>query len=280
MSHGITVLICSYNHNEYLQDAINSVMEQTRKPDEILIVDDGSDIPVQIDAGVGARIIRHDQNMGLAAARNTGIKNAQYPFIALLDSDDRWEPEKLAAQHALMLEAGPEIFGIFTQFRRIGRAVRAGVVGMPEIDDWYRFFLMGIRSGPGSTLMFRRDAALACEPYDVRMRRYEDWDWLLNVTRSGKYSFLNIAEPMASVLLSGRPSPQLCTEALDLIEERHTPQLRNASERRLFSAAVNIERSAISRWQGKKAAALLYALRALKSPELIKRELKLTLSIS
>jgi len=278
MSNGITVLICAYNGNHFLPTALKTVLAQTLVPDEILIVDDGSDSPVTFDNMEGVRIVRHKHNQGLAAARNTGIREARTSLIALLDADDGWESTKLAQQYKLMVDADRDVFGVFSAFRRTGRQLRAGIVRTPQVKDWHSFFSMGIRSGPGSTLMFRRDAALAVEPFDERMRRYEDWDWLLNVTHSGRFKFLSVDQPLANVLLSDRPSAAACAIALDLIEQKHLPNIGDAKKRRLFRAAINIERAAIARWEGRLGSALIHGLKAFTAPELIWRELKLTVN--
>ena len=280
MTADITVLICIYNRPEYLPAVLETVAQQSLQPAEILIIDDGSSSPIEVESNDTIRVIRHDRNRGAAAARNTGIKAARSSFIALLDTDDSWQPDKLARQYELLSQADTDVFGVFTAFRRIGRDMRAGCVRMPHISDWRRFFLMGIRSGPGSTLMFRRSACLESALFDENLRRYEDWDWLMNVTQSGKCLFLYIDDPLADVLLSGRPTIATTSAALDCIERHHLPRLHSARDRRLFRAAVAVERAAIARWAGRYVDAFFHCLTAVKAPEVVIRELRLTLNIS
>ncbi|HEX9077055.1 MAG TPA: glycosyltransferase family A protein, partial [Anaerolineae bacterium] len=95
----VSVVIPSYNHARYLRDAIRSVIAQTYRDFEIIIVDDGSsDDTPQVVAGFGnaVRYIRQE-NRGLAGARNTGVRAARGAFIGLLDADDIWMPEYLAS---------------------------------------------------------------------------------------------------------------------------------------------------------------------------------------
>ena len=103
----VSVVIPVYNQAQYLTSAIQSVLAQTYRDFEIIVVDDGStdDTPyVAQQSGDAIRYIRQE-NQGQAAARNAGIRQAQGEYIALLDSDDQWLPTyletmlSLAAQH-------------------------------------------------------------------------------------------------------------------------------------------------------------------------------------
>ncbi len=96
----VSVILPTYNRHDFLRQAVESVLAQTRPADEIIVVDDGStDGTAALLAGYGDRImvIRQD-NLGVSAARNAGIRQAKGVFIALLDSDDYWLPDKLEAQ--------------------------------------------------------------------------------------------------------------------------------------------------------------------------------------
>src|SRR5947207_1112090 len=99
MSAGVSVVIPAFNYARFLPAAIDSVLRQTFSDFEILVVDDGStdDTPQVVASFTGPRIryIRQE-NAGLSAARNTGIRNARAPFVAFLDADDEWLPDFLA----------------------------------------------------------------------------------------------------------------------------------------------------------------------------------------
>jgi glycosyltransferase involved in cell wall biosynthesis len=92
-----------YNGAKYLRPALDSVLAQTYAPIEIVAVDDGStDESAEVLAGYGPRLVMLRQaNAGVSAARNTGIQAARGEFIAFLDQDDWWLPEKVARQVAL-----------------------------------------------------------------------------------------------------------------------------------------------------------------------------------
>jgi glycosyltransferase involved in cell wall biosynthesis len=98
----VSVVIPTYNRCNWLSRAIESVLRQTYSPFELIVVDDGSTdgTPELLEAyGDGIRVIRKE-NTGVSGARNAGIRAAKGELIALLDSDDRWLPEKLEHQVA------------------------------------------------------------------------------------------------------------------------------------------------------------------------------------
>ncbi|HSY84814.1 MAG TPA: glycosyltransferase family 2 protein [Gemmatimonadaceae bacterium] len=107
-SRSISVVIPTYNRAALLRRAVDSALAQTVRPTEILIVDDGSTDDTAAVASTLPAPVRYiaTPNGGVARARNTGIGAAQGDWIALLDSDDEWEPEKLATQFAA-LDAAP-----------------------------------------------------------------------------------------------------------------------------------------------------------------------------
>ncbi|MEI7710153.1 MAG: glycosyltransferase [Rhodospirillales bacterium] len=109
MTDTVTVIIPAYNAAAYIARTVGSALAQTHMPLEILVVDDGSkDRTADIVAAMPApvRLIRKE-NGGPASARNLGAREAKGTWLALLDADDLWQPEKLAAQ--LRLGADPSV---------------------------------------------------------------------------------------------------------------------------------------------------------------------------
>jgi len=96
----ITVIIPVYNRPDFVQEAIQSVLDQTYSNVEIIVVNDGStdDTPKVLQSFDDKIRIIHQENKGVSAARNTGIENSDSKWIAFLDSDDIWLPEKLRLQ--------------------------------------------------------------------------------------------------------------------------------------------------------------------------------------
>ena len=103
----VSVIIPTFNRAGKVARAISSVLYQTFTDYEIIVVDDGStdgtlDSLDQFRHSI--KYISHQENLGVSAARNTGIKASRSPFIAFLDSDDYWLPEKLAGQMNFFLQ--------------------------------------------------------------------------------------------------------------------------------------------------------------------------------
>lgn len=97
----VSVVIPFYNGHSTIRRTIASVERQTVPPGEIVLVDDGSWEPFhaeQFNSTIPIRVVRHDSNLGIPAARNTGIRACTCQWIAFLDHDDEWTPEKLERQ--------------------------------------------------------------------------------------------------------------------------------------------------------------------------------------
>lgn len=109
----VSVIIPTYNRADCLPRSIDSILSQDYKEYEIIVVDDGStDNTRQIlQPYIDKELIRYiyRDNAGCAAARNTGIDAAKGDWIAFLDSDDRWLPDKLAVQMEYLLETGLDV---------------------------------------------------------------------------------------------------------------------------------------------------------------------------
>lgn len=105
----ISIIIPHYNQNEYLNEAIESAL--LNKPHEVIVVDDCSSVRPTVNNVI---LIQHESNKGLAAARNTGIRNATGDMICCLDSDDTLPPdyiEKLSQIDADIIGCGYRTFG-------------------------------------------------------------------------------------------------------------------------------------------------------------------------
>ena len=106
----VSVIIPTYNRKHVLTKAIQSVINQTYQSLELLIIDDGStdgtEKAVKEFSDSRIRYFRYECNMGVAAARNVGVKEATGEYIAFLDSDDEWLEKKTAAQITALMNTG------------------------------------------------------------------------------------------------------------------------------------------------------------------------------
>ena len=106
----LSVYIPCYNAGNYLEKSIQSLLAQTRPPDEILIIDDGStDRTAQIASRFPVKLVRHERNMGLAAARNTAFRNAAHELVGAVDADVY--PDKAWLEHLLVHFDDPRVVG-------------------------------------------------------------------------------------------------------------------------------------------------------------------------
>ncbi|MFT5110766.1 MAG: glycosyltransferase involved in cell wall biosynthesis [Parasphingorhabdus sp.] len=106
LTNSISVVVPTFNRLKLLQRALTSIFSQTLLPSEVLVVDDGSDDGTSDwinQSNYDVRLLTQ-KNLGVSAARNLGIRNASSNWIALLDSDDEWLPEKLTKQVASLSE--------------------------------------------------------------------------------------------------------------------------------------------------------------------------------
>jgi len=179
----LSVVVPDFNHTRYLAGAIRSVLDQTDPPDELIVVDDGSTDGCE-DAvrmfGDRVRYLRQE-NQGLAAARNTGIRAARGELVGLLDADDRWRPTFCAEMRRLEARH-PEAAAYYCQGQTMDDHERPlpQVVGGPAVpmDALYQRLLRANFIIP-STVVVRRDAIVAAGMFDATLRSCEDWDlWL------------------------------------------------------------------------------------------------------
>lgn len=183
----VSCVIPVFNGERFLRDAIGSVLAQTYPAVELLVVDDGStDGTRTAVASFGARVRYLWQlNAGPAPARNAGIAAATGAFVSFIDSDDCWEPEKLARQIA-RFQARPELDLCVTHIQNFW---------MPEVADEERRLAGSRQAGPlpgysSVTLVARRALFEAIGAFDVTLKHGDDTDWFARAERHGAVSEL------------------------------------------------------------------------------------------
>ncbi|MGC4042588.1 MAG: glycosyltransferase [Armatimonas sp.] len=189
----ISVIIPAYNAASYLERTVRSVLSQTRPPDEILIVDDGStdDTPrVATSFGPNVRYIRQE-NAYVGPARNNGFRNTTGEYVLFLDADDLLLPEHLETL-LQALESHPEAGLAYCRSQTIDSDDN---VVEPlwdkedfEGDVWKSLVTGNFVRSPGCAL-FRRTALEKAGPWESnkRMRGNEDWDMLLRVAETAPF---------------------------------------------------------------------------------------------
>ena len=199
----ITVVIPVYNRELVISDAINSVLGQTSTVDEIIVVDDGSTDGTidRLHAFAGKVRILRQSNQGPSAARNAGIRASRSKWIAFLDSDDLWYPEKLELQKR-HIEKMNDMGCIHTRYVVQGQDFRE-LSPNPPLMQQLRLEDLLIRNRIGtSTVLARREILTALGGFDENLRIVQDWDlWLRMAQERVKFGY--VSRPLVSYRLSG-----------------------------------------------------------------------------
>lgn len=188
----VSAIIPTYNRRELVVHAVGTVLAQTMPVAEIIVVDDGSTDGTEaaLREAFGDRIVYVRQaNAGVSAARNRGLALARGRYLALLDSDDEWLPEKTARQ-VEWLEAHPDFGMVLCDVARtdadrrpVDRLERRRLT--PE-DGWVlKWALLEPALAPVSAL-FRREVFERTGGFDESLRTAEDLDFHLRVARDWK----------------------------------------------------------------------------------------------
>lgn len=183
------MIIPTYNRRDLLPRAIDSVLAQTRRVDEIIVVDDGSTDGTadMLEARYGERV-KHvwQSNAGVSAARNHGLRLARGRYLALLDSDDEWLPEKTALQVAF-LESRPDFGMVVCDVERIDGDYRhIDVFHRREVireDGWALRWLLHNPALIPASVMVRRQVVDQLGGFDEALRTAEDLEFHLRVAR-------------------------------------------------------------------------------------------------
>jgi glycosyltransferase involved in cell wall biosynthesis len=186
----VSAIIPTYNYGKYVSEAVDSILEQSYGPIEIIVVDDGStDNTAEVLKAYGDKIhYIHKKNAGLSAARNTGIAAAKGEFLAFLDADDKWKPNKIELQVELAYKTGHPVI-LCTR--------NEADLAYENVDFDNCFFHP---SGLGSNALIKRDRLLEVGGFDEELKSVEDREMMLRLTRNGSkagflhgnYSFIRV----------------------------------------------------------------------------------------
>jgi glycosyltransferase involved in cell wall biosynthesis len=186
----------AYNMAEYIGAAIASVLNQTRRDYEIIVVNDGSPDTVQLERALATyrdRIIYIKQeNRGCSGARNAAIQAARGHYIALLDADDVWEPEYLDVQLGI-LESNPGIDVLYPDALIFGDSHLSGrtfMEVMPSRGAVTFEALVTQRCNVMISVTAKREALVRAGMFDESLRSAEDFDmWLRILQQGGRISY-------------------------------------------------------------------------------------------
>ncbi len=176
----VSVIMPCYNGEKYIAEAVESVFAQTLQDFELIVVNDGStDRSADILAAYGDRLVVVDQdNRGLPAARNSGIRVSRGKYLAFLDCDDYWAADFLRSMTEAM--ENTDIAVSYCGWQNVGAS--DGQPYIPpdyETDEKLHHFLEFASLWPVHAALVRRNALPADPPFDENLRSCEDYDlWL------------------------------------------------------------------------------------------------------
>lgn len=200
----VSVILPTYNRATLISRAIRSVLDQTWQDLELIIVDDGSTDntrqTVEVFTDDRIRYVRLQQNGGAARARNKGISEANGRYIAFIDSDAVWKPDKTAKQMEVMLLCGESIAMVYSRVQALGAGGEKLSIWPPYDDEinysGYLFDKLLVRNWiDASTMLIRTDCLNKIGGLMEGMRCLEDWELALRIAE--KWEIVLVDEILA-----------------------------------------------------------------------------------
>lgn len=189
----VSVVVATNRAGPYLREALESVAAQTWPFVEVIVVDDGSPDPGQVAEAVsvvpGGRVIRQRPS-GVSVARNAGAAASRGEYLAFLDDDDRWHPERLRAQVAV-LEAEPDAVASYCGIQTIDATGDRVIAPADQVAVDSRLDIARRRTGIliGNLVLRRRDFA-SVGGFHTAIRLAEDLDLVLRLAERGGFVFV------------------------------------------------------------------------------------------
>lgn len=201
MSSSIGVLITYHNEKELLSECLESLLAQTRLPDEVLIHDDASDAPAEeyVPSGCPVKIMRVEVNRGPSYSRNALLKESQSDYVHFHDSDDFFHPNWCERVHQLIEESRADVIFTEASLHRDG-VISEGVLKLDQLiagKDLIQFIIESFGYGvPIGT--YRRDKVQAIGGYTESLWYGEDLDFHTRLAQNG-ISYVSIDESLVNI---------------------------------------------------------------------------------
>jgi len=217
----VSVVIPTYNRAELTKRAVQSVLSQSYRNLELIVVDDGStDNTAAVMESLADSRIKYvfQKNSGACVARNNGIAHAAGEYIAFHDSDDIWHGNKLEKQIAVLQSTDADV--VFCRMNKMLNGCKVGTV-----SDFFKEGFLGRDVLPFSigtqTLIGKREV-FQTEKFDVEMPRFQEFEMLIRIQK--KYSLYCMDEALVDYLLqedSISKKPERYLQGWRLILEKH-----------------------------------------------------------
>ena len=190
----VSILIPTHNRAFSLQRAIESCLNQTYEPLEILVVDDASSPPAResvsetIQNHPSIRWIRQEKNRGAPAARNRGLHESRGEYICFLDDDDELFPEKITRQVEFLASSDESIFGVThdVEDERFGERL---VIRNAQHYPSYTSFLKGFANTGTEAVLYKRNSLLEAKGFDEELPSSQEYDLLIRLAKNGDLGY-------------------------------------------------------------------------------------------
>jgi glycosyltransferase involved in cell wall biosynthesis len=200
----VSVILPVYNTEEYIEGAIGSVIAQTYQNMEIIVVDDGSqDRSIELarkklenEFGGSWRILSHETNKGVSAARNTGIKAAKGAWLQFMDGDDFMAPQKIEKQMAACATAPEDVAAVYSPFQVVhvedGKLIPVKTM-FPELEGKHPLFIVaGMHHVVHWACLFRKTAVDKAGGFNEAYPWCECMDMMVRILQDG-YRYIPVA---------------------------------------------------------------------------------------
>jgi glycosyltransferase involved in cell wall biosynthesis len=285
----VSVIMPAYQSAPYIAEALESVFAQTFKDFEVVVVNDGSPDTEELEKVLEPyrdRVVYLKQeNRGVSGARNTAVRAARAPLVAMLDPDDLWEPEYLEVQVGMM-RADPTLTLLYPNALIFGDGPKAGRTYMEVNTSEGEVTFEGLltqRCTIVNYVIARRDAVVAAGWFDETLSRSEDFDlWLRILCRGGRIAYhrrvlaryrRRAGSLSSDPVLMGRDILRVLDKAAATLELSDAQRQLLARERARFHAGVRLEEGKRAFERGDTRA----ALEGVEDANRVLRSLKLSL---
>ncbi len=241
----VSIIVPTYNSAETLPRTIDSALQQTVDDIEIIIIDDASEDStnevIKNFADERIKYFSHEQNRGGSAARNTGLEHATGDYVAYLDADDEWLPQKLEKQITVLENKPDEWVAVHcdrqwdvSPYSKIAFALSTKL-GSKKAEppkeggkELIKEILTLNLSTGASTLLVERETVEKIGGFDPDFPRHQDWEFLIRVLREGKLAYVD--ETLVIKHGTGNPPVGTYEEAKQLLFSKFDDEISDLKQ--------------------------------------------------